>query len=311
MTARKMYFIGLLQNVDSSILNVKLENNFKFNSIPEKEGGLLFSALENLPFEHIVRKLFMDYHCLEPKLKQYFFVENSFDLSGDELLSLQKLLKFNGSVFSKLSKLDGLVHSYLYPTLRLMRLFKEGSIGMPLRYYFYMDRKNKPHSSMRGWTHIYQPPGPIYSLKEDEIDQLQKFLKDTRMPFKDYIQLAFENFELSYGVHPTNVAFLSLINGLEALFNPGGGEIRYRLSRNCAVLLGNDKQEATEIYKNVKRFYSLRSSIVHSSKKINVEREELIKLRDYLRESIKNALRINKSKEEMLDILNAKGFGEL
>jgi len=42
MTVRKMYFIGLLQNVDSSILKVKLEHNFKFNSVSSKKDSVFW-----------------------------------------------------------------------------------------------------------------------------------------------------------------------------------------------------------------------------------------------------------------------------
>lgn len=296
MTVRKMHFIGLLRNVDSSILNVKLENNFKFNSISDYEGGQLFSVLEHLPSEYITRRLFMEYRCLNPKLKKYFFVENSFDVTLQE-----------GGFPKELIELQDLVNHYLVPKIRLMRLFKEGDISMPLKYYFF---ENPFSPYIRMWMPAHLPYEPMYTLNEDEIPKLQDFLKNAKMPFRDYIQLAFDNFESSYEIHVRNVAFLSLMNGLEALFNPGRGEIRYRISRNCAVLLGKDKQEATEIYRNVKELYGLRSSIVHSFKKISVEEEKLIELRGYLRESIKRLLRVNKPKEEVLDILNESGFGE-
>jgi hypothetical protein len=120
--------------------------------------------------------------------------------------------------------------------------------------------------------------------------------------------LAFDNFESSYAIDVQNVAFLSLMNGLEALLNPGGGEITYKLSRNCAVLLGKDKRDAIGIFKDVKDLYDLRSSIVHGATR-NVEEGEILKLRGYLRESIKKLLKTNKPKEEVLDDLNERGFG--
>lgn len=291
-----MHFIGLLQNVDSSILNVELENNFKFHSISEEKGTPLFSALEKLPSEHIMKKLFVDYRCLNRELNKYFFVENLSDM----------ILRDNG--FPKgLIGLQNLVHSYLTPKIRLMRLFKEGDIMMPLTYYFF---ENPFILYFRVWTGAHLYYGPMYSLDKDEIPKLQDFLKNTEMPFRDYIQLAFDNFESSYELHLRDTSFLSLMNGLEALFNPGKGEIRYRLSRNCAVLLGKDKQGTTEIFRNVKGLYDLRSSIVHGTRR-NVEEGELNMLRGYLRESIKRLLGINKPKEEVLGILNESGFGEL
>jgi hypothetical protein len=71
-----------------------------------------------------------------------------------------------------------------------------------------------------------------------------------RYPFRKTLQLAFNNFNLSYEVENVNLQFLSLMNGMEVLFNPsGGGELTYRISRNTAVLLGQDKIEAENIEK--------------------------------------------------------------
>lgn len=291
-----MYFIGLLQNVDSSILKVGLENNFKFNSISQEKGTELFSKLEKLSPIHTHRKLAMDYPCFNIKLKKYFFIESSFGVTISKDGYPKGLFEFNQ-----------LVNSYLVPTIRLMRLFKDGNIGIPIKYYFFK-KPFRQKTSER--TLILPSHRPIYTLNEDEIPKLQDFLEKTKMPFRDYVQLAFDSLELSYEIPWGNVAFLSLMNGLEALFNPGEGEIRYRISRNCGVLLGKDKQEANEIFRDVKKLYDLRSAIVHSIKKIKVEEGEILKLRGYLRESIKRLLRINKPKGEVLDILNESSFGE-
>ena len=291
MTVRQIYFVGLLQNVDSSILKVKLENNFRFNSITKSEGIELFSVLENLPWHKLITKLFMDYPCLNPNLEMFFIVENS----------------FNSDLFNNMSKFNNELVAHLSPKIRLMRLFKEGNIGMPLQYYFLKDPLT---SLLQSSEQAYISSRSCYSLSDVEIDQLQNFLEKTNLPFKHkYIQLAFENFELSYKVDSPQLAFLTLMNGLEASFNPVRGEIIYRLSRNCAVLLGKNKQDADEIYRNVKNLYDLRSSIVHGGK-VNVEGGKIFELRGYLRESIKKLYILDKPKEEVLKNLNESGFGE-
>lgn len=295
----KIYFIGLLQNVDSTILNVRLENNFQFSSISEEEGIELFSSLEGLPPMKLRRKLSIDYHCLNPALKQYFFVKNSFDVRGI-------LIEDFWGEYAEFE--NKLVNSYLKPKIRLMRLFKEGNIGMPLTYCFF---KKTLVPTIRESTHIYQSPGPRYTLNTEEIDQLQAFLKKYDLPFKHgYIQLAFENFETSYEVRSINIAFLSLMNGLEALFNPGEHELRYRLSRNCAVLLGTDRKNSNDIYEDIKQLYDLRSAIVHAYKKVTVKQEDLYRLRDYVRRSIKTLLKVDKPKNEALKVLDSIGFGQ-
>lgn len=291
----RVHFIGLLRNVDSTILDVKLAHGFEFSQKSESDGNQFFSALEGLPQHLTVKKLFLDYHCLSATLKKYFFVENSFDCAERGVIP-QEVAEFERKF----------VYSYLDPTLGLMRLFKEGNINMPIRYYF-----EDPDSSLiRGSRATYDYAEP-FSLKQEELKDLHTFLKRVKLPFSHtYMQLAFENFELSYETPNQRLAFLALMNGLEALFNPGAGEIAYKISRNCAVLLGSDIKASRTIYKDVRHLYSQRSAIVHAFKKVRIERDQLKRLRDYVRRALKTLLDLDKSKKNALKMLNEMGFGE-
>jgi hypothetical protein len=95
---------------------------------------------------------------------------------------------------------------------------------------------------------------------------------------------------------------------LEALFNPGGQELRYRISRNTAVLLGKNKGDSKRIFSKMTKLYDKRSAIVHKGEQRVVNKKELLELRHYVRESIKKANRMDKDKDELLDMLNARGF---
>jgi len=292
----KVHFLGLLRNVDSTILDVKLEHEFRFGQISEIEGNKFFSALENLPEYITAKKLSLDYHCLNFELHKYFFVENSFECAGRDFPH-HKVAEFDNK----------LVHSYLNPTFRLMKLFKEGNINMPLKYYF---TKDPLSSFMRVERSRYEYSEP-FSLDKQELKDLYNFLKKYTLPFSlTHIQLAFENFELSYEIPNQTVAFLVLMNGLEALLNPGGGEITHRISRNCAVLLGSDVEASRKIYEDVEYLYGLRCAIVHVAKKVRIKTDELKKLRDCVREALRAMLDINKDKNRALEILNEMGFGE-
>lgn len=163
----------------------------------------------------------------------------------------------------------------------------------------------------RKCTSIYIHSEPLYKLENSEIPDLETFIQNTKLPFNEsFLKLAFENFELSYGIQFTNLSFLSLMICLETLFNPGGGELKYRISRNTAVLLGKDYDETKLIFSDIKKFYNKRSKIVHTGKSNIVNKEDLLKLRYYVRESIKEISRIDKKKDELLDILNSCGYGE-
>jgi len=290
MSQKKIHFIGFLANIDSSILKVKLDHGFKIENMSCDEGVEFIHTLTKCDTSLIPIRL---HTCVEiakdQSYDQLYFVSNSFE----------------NNIYKSHSK----VIAYLIPTIRLMRLFKEGNICIPLQYYFRIDNKT-PKLSMFETTSKYIGIGPKYTLKNLEIPNLQKFIQNTKLPFKEsFLQLAFEIYELSYETHNEMLSFLSLMIGLETLFNPGGGELRYRISRNVAVFLGKEKKDSEKIQSEIKELYTKRSILVHNGE-ANIKPEDLLKSRYYLRESIKEIYEIGKNKDELLDMLNSCGFGE-
>lgn len=305
MTKKKIHFMGLLANTDSSILKVELDHGFKIESISFDKGINLISTLKRSTDEAFNE--LSSYACLEDSSgEQLYFVSNSFESDSD--MSYEGRIKKLGSHALKFE--SKVVRNYLDTTVRLMRLFKEGNICIPLRYYFYMDDKT-PKFILSTATSQFIKFGPKYTLKNSKISNLQKFIQNTKLPFKEsFLQLAFENFELSYKTHNDVLAFLSLMIGLETLFNPGGGELKYRISRNTAVLLGKNKEDSKLISSEIKKLYDMRSKIVHTGRMNIIKEKELLKLRYYVRKSIKEIYKIGKNKDDLLDMLNSYGFGE-
>lgn len=285
---KTIHFVGIVANVDETILDVPLEHGFKIESVDETEGLHFLAALENLDEISITGKLI---HILFINNKKMYFVKNSYEVESD---SWTRTTKFDNE----------LLHGYLIPIFRLMRLFKEGNVCVPYHYYY---EKEKSKVFMSGGTILFTPR-ESFSLKDSEVPALKNFIQKTQLPFKQsFVQLAFDNFELSYQVLHPDLAFLSLMISLEILFNPGESEIRYRISRNTASLLAKDRSEFNAIFSEIKRLYDKRSSLIHSGKK-EIQENDVSKLRYYVRESIKEINRLDKDKEHLLEILNARGF---
>jgi hypothetical protein len=300
MPTKKICFFGLLANTDSSILKVILGHGFEIKEMPFDDGVNLIAGLEKSSDKEVYRKIIGYCHLAESKL---FFISNSFERSTK--------IDGRGASFSpEIYKFDNDdVYGYLKPAIQLMRLFREGNICMPLAYYFFMDY-NTPQLVMSEGTNLYIST-EIYTLEDSEIPDLQRFIINTKLPFNEpFLQLAFENFELSYQTHNLNLSFLSLMISLETLLSPGGSELTYKISRNAAVLLGKEKDESEVIFSEIKKLYKLRSKIVHGEKSNIINTEVLLKLRHYIRESIKEINKVGKSKDELLDILNSCGFGD-
>ena len=244
-----------------------------------------------------VQKRYVDIRARKSRL-----IHNSFKMDKKELTKM---------ISSKAQKFEvEYVQGYLEPTIRLLRLFKEGNICMPL-HCFYINNKNpKRLMEMGTIRHIVIEP---FTLNSNEITDLQKFIENTKIPFSySYLQLAFENFEVSYELLNYYLSFLSLMIALETLFNPGQTELRYRISRNTAVLLGgNSDEDSKTIFSKVKRLYDLRSEVVHTGKKTIIKKDDLLLLRHYVRESIKEIYKLNKNKDKLLEYLNSCGFNRI
>ncbi len=293
MPGKDIHFIGLLANTDSSILNVTLDHGFKIHAMSNEDGVSLLSNFECLPLMGIF-KIFLEYSLLsESKL---YYIDNSFE-SDIEMGNDETLTDIPSGIWEFGSNL---VHGYLNPVIRLMRLFKEGNICIPLEYYYFIDY-DTPKLFMGDDRGLYVSPAP-YTLKSSEILGLQEFIQNTELPFKrSFLQLAFESFELSYQIHDRNLSFLSLMISLETLFNSGRQKLSYRISRNTAVLLGKEKEDSETIFSDIKDLYDKRSKIVHTGNSNIVDQDDLLKLRHYVRESIKEINKIDKNKDEFLN----------
>ncbi|MDD5178508.1 MAG: HEPN domain-containing protein [Candidatus Nanoarchaeia archaeon] len=289
---REVYFITFLENVDSSILNLELEHGFKVDSFDEPRFIDFMSTLDkstDLGFKGKNISL----ECLNRNDKRAYFISNSFFVK----YFLKEGQEFYNTFYV----------GYLSPLIRKAKLFKEGNISIPFGY-FHCGEGSHFRPSMTIALNQYTRPVP-FMLEEDEAKPFSKFLRDFKFPLdKPYLQLAFENFEESYHVHGNDLAFLLNMIALEILFNDGPMELKYKISRNAAVLLGKNIDDFKIIFKDIKSLYDLRSGLVHSGISNKIKDDDLIRLQDYIRRSIKKIADLKLDKKELIDFLNSKGF---
>jgi len=67
----------------------------------------------------------------------------------------------------------------------------------------------------------------------------------------------------------SNEGFISAMISMEALFNEGDSDIKYKLSHRAAFLLGLTGLNSFEAFENLKVFYNARSKLVHGGVKLN------------------------------------------
>jgi len=201
------------------------------------------------------------------------------------------------------------VQDYLDPVIRLMRLTKQGNICMPLKYYYFQDDNEKPVSC--GWggnvNSVIKEP---FTLDRSEIPALERFIRDNTLPLAyPSLQMALDNFELSYQTPLKNLAFSLLLNSLVCIFHPRDNDnVLPRVSRNIAVLLGENKEKARNIHRDVESLFKKQSEIARSGDPRIVKKLDVLKCRVYVRESIKKILRMDLDKNELLKLLSTRGY---
>lgn len=295
----EIHYIGLLSNVDSSICKIKFERGFKISTMGIEEAKTLLSKLLDME-EYQSLSMLMRYQAVSLSDDIVYYLSNTIVIKPGGSTTSQPYI--NVPAFERDS-----VDNYLSPIVKLMRLYNGGNILIPYHIYYHVENDAPKRVFDWGWT---APTKSLpFSLTDDEIKKFDEFIQRTKIPFsRSFLQLSFENFELSYDVLPPNIEFLILMISLEILFNPSDNELRNRISRNAAILLGVSLSDSQLIYKTIKDLYDKRSVLVHTGTS-TVSEGDLRNIRNYVRRSIKLISEIDDSKENILKTLNESGFG--
>jgi len=168
--------------------------------------------------------------------------------------------------------------------LRALNLYLCAQLGL-FDHYWYVQQGTKQIPIQSTATDV-----PVQRLRgyvaRREIPALNAFLRRMRRPIgQDYIKLAWDHWDHSLIAGPDHMEMLSLVMALEALFNVGQTDLRYRIARNMAALLGNSPDEAEYIFQSIKEAYDLRSKLVHTGK-ADLRKASISSLRLYVQRAI-------------------------
>jgi len=91
---------------------------------------------------------------------------------------------------------------------------------------------------------------------------------------------------------------------MEVLFNTHKQEtVSREVSRLCSLLLAQESEHREKIRREVLELYKKRTRIVHYGQTQDVSHQDVLVLRQYVREAIKEMLARNLDKEELLSSL--------
>ncbi len=143
-----------------------------------------------------------------------------------------------------------------------------------------------------------------YKIPEIRKEELRTFLSETKIPLEPrFLDLAFNEYELSYSIRNLALMFLSSMLCLEVLYNAGNdppGMIARRLALRCSSILGRTRLQRTEIEAQVLELYRLRSYVLHEGLAEQVKGSDIERARRLVRESIKTIHQMGLTKVDVI-----------
>ncbi|MDC4205034.1 MAG: HEPN domain-containing protein [Candidatus Manganitrophus sp.] len=288
------HFFAPLCNARGSFIGIDLGSPFRIEKWSAAKIRRLLKELDDLPDYEIDFRLEHN-HCINDNQRYGFVVlaeEQSTD--SDEWVSVH--IRFHN------------IEQLMEQKLTLLRLFHDGNVRVLGNYWYSFEGKRIELESAGN------PTGSILKntcyLRRNRLGALNAFLARKKLPFaKSFLQLAFESYEESQKVQSLHLQFLSLMISLESLFNVSAQDLRYRISRGVAVLLGRDIEHCEVIMKSLKNLYDKRSQLVHTGKIDCIGHYDVEMLRIYVRKAILAVDELKIEKEGLARKLNAAGFG--
>jgi len=226
---------------------------------------------------------------------------------------------------------------FFFPLFRALKLFKAGELILPVCFYKY---NNKWHDTefcgesygLYGFDSkkfIFNKSDiePFINFK-NEINTYLKFMNFSLSPYQKKpkiladidtrcllaIHIFLKESRENYDPFTIYDRLIGYTIGLESLFllrRDEDDKKRKDLSSRIAVLLSKNETEETQLIRDIKKYYDIRSDIVHASfldnKDDNFLRAKIYDYEDILRKSILAFLDLNlnnASKEEVLNLLD-------
>ena len=180
--------------------------------------------------------------------------------------------------------------------LLALRLLKRGYVSAS--YVFYIDASER-RLIQWSWNEERRREtwGHGYALDVEEIPALQKLLRkirNTDFTKQRRLDLVCKRFQRGYEEVDPKDQLIDLMIACEALFvrtEIAGSSQKHKIANGCADLLGRSKREKEEIRRFMLKARSMRDLIVHGAEhKVEDIEYFILKLEDYLRESIKRFL---------------------
>ena len=210
--------------------------------------------------------------------------------------------------FKKRDLFESGISERLEDKITKLRLCSEGSIKICVEFFYSIENNEiEMESSSEEQLHC---ENRLFKVKKSDLKLINGLLKSESLKTRHkYINFALDNYSQSYRVAHTELEFITLMIALEAIFNDGKQELRNKVSRGCAVLLGKTKVTSRKTFKDIRDLYDKRSILVHTGDKKKIQQNDVLLLKDYVRKSLLRVVELGLPKQKLLIQLSENGFG--
>lgn len=179
-------------------------------------------------------------------------------------------------------------NQYLHKIFSLLRLFKNGNIGLFQTFFEYKFKTfgfiNNTHKNTSKNSTRNSFDNRKYLLRYEEIDLCNEFLHDYSGKCYDLLKPIIDEFMWGLEQIDEPTGFEQYITALEmALLPVNQPGKKQMLSNRVAALLGNSDMEIKDIHDKMLGFYRLRSESLHEGDGSSISKQELIDMENYVR----------------------------
>ncbi len=300
-------YVALLGNVDKSILQVDFGDGFQVRPWSTDAFVSFYEEMHGSAEHDILFKLDEDWGYSNRRVyrpKTVYVIEKSLQDFPLERANISEL-EWRDELYRRMDY-ERDQSALLEDKIRKLRLCAPGSIKVCVEFFYSGD--GEMQASTEEGLHC---TNRLFKVRKADLPGIKRLLKEPPLVgTQKYLAFALDNYNQSYRVAQRPLEFISLMLAFEAIFNDGKQELRNKVARGCAVLLGRSKDESRRVFKDVKDLYDKRSVLVHTGDVSKIREAEIQMLHSYVRRSLAQAVTLNLPKEKFSVLLQEAGFGQ-
>ncbi|MGP8016819.1 MAG: hypothetical protein ACLPQ4_04125 [Thermoplasmata archaeon] len=286
------------------MLGLELGGGYLIDALAVKPGVALLQRLEGLRQDATYFTFESQLPCINVREKRLYIVRLPSLKASEETQEGE-----SPAPSHRIHRAGELAREYVEEKFRLLRMCEEGNLRLTTSYIL-RGAATRQEVEAR-WAVQQAPARNPFHVNITKVAEANQFIRSTRLPLSDtQFEVARLNMDQSYQVEDPGIAFLLCMMALEAILNPGLGEVSFRVARSAGVILGRTARESEDIMDEVSRLYSTRSGLVHMGKSTRIPRLAVLRAREIVRRLLLETMHLQITKKALLNRANRLGFGE-